>query len=644
MGREDEAISTLVEGDVATNGDIAVLVNLATLLLRRACHEQIEDIAKRVFVIAPNHALMGLTLGVTFLKQGRIEEGVSLYRRLVNAHPDNPDLFINMGELLLVADAYSEALIAFQRASTLSPTRIESKIGQWQALAMLERFEEADQLYSELITSSPKEAMACFRRMAAQVGQRISPDWTGHAVEIFLSRCWSKQQICDWRFRSSYLKELRHYAEHLNNTDGVAQDGSLTFQTMAAPLSPVQRRGLLDAVARRVIKAAPHQIRNRLARPSGPLRIGFLSTGFREHPSAQLHWRHFALYDRRRFRVHAYSLADDPSNELRQRVAHSVDMFRDLSRATLEEIGWRIARDGIDILVDLAGYQDNARPEILAARPAPLRVSYHGPPISMGNRLIDYRISDRIASPDTSEFTEAVAFIPAPHYMYNDAEPIAARIPSRQECELPDTGIVFCAFNNAFKIEPEVFRIWMELLREFPDSALWLSDGGTQMRDNLRREASVQGIAGERLVFAPRIERAAHLARHACADLFLDTFLCNAHTTAIDALWAGLPVLTRAGDTMTSRFAASLVTSAGLPELVVSTTEGYLTMARNLASAPERLAGLRQRLAANRKSSRLFATERRVRHLERAFETMWERHCRGEPPASFDVPDEETRS
>lgn len=644
LGQGDEAARILTEAVTATCGDLSVRANQAILLERLGRSAEAVEAAEKVLATAPGHAAARLTLGVALLALGRHEEALHHQKLLAAANPESPEAFLNLGEALMAVSAYADALATYDRAIELKPDLIAAWIGKGQALAMLRRFDTADAVFAEAARRDPAGAFECFQRIAGRTGLRIPHGWQAKAAEIFLSRCWIEQQVCDWRNRDAYLHELHAHAERLAATDACAHDESLAFQSLATPLTVGQRRGLLDAVAKGIVTSGLPPARRRQTRAPGPLRLGFMSTGFRNHPSAQLHWRHLALYDRRRFRVHAYSLVPDPTGHMRDKIAGSVDCFRDLSRATAEEARWRIARDGIDILVDLAGYQDNARPEILAARPATLQVSYHGSPLSMTRFLVDYRITDRIASPDASEFTEAAAFVPAPHYMYNDAEPVASGIPSRRECGLPDAGTVFCAFNNAFKIEPEVFGVWMELLRALPDSTLWLSDGGTQMRDNLRRAASARGIAGERLVFAPRIERAAHLARHACADLFLDTFYCNAHTTAVDALWAGLPVLTRAGDTMTSRLAASLVTAAELPELVVSTSAEYLTMARNLASAPERLADLRQRLAANRKSSRLFATERRVRHLERAFETMWERHCRGEPPASFDVPDVETRS
>lgn len=643
-GNARDAVHILTEAVAATRGEISVLANLAILLEKMGRYAESVEIADQVLAIQPEHLSVRLTLSVALLALQRPGEAITHCQQLVASQPQNANVFLNLGEALMAADEYMEALAAYGHAIHLDNTLSAAHIGRGQAFAMLGRFEEADAVFAESARNDPQKSFACFQRIAARTGLRIPSGWQARAIEIYLSRGWLQQQACNWRGREAYLNELCQYAEYLANTKETAHDESVAFQSLAAPLTPRQRRGLLDAVATGITTANISPARRRQTRIPGKLRLGFLSTGFRNHPSAQLHWRHLALYDRSRFRVHAYSLVDDPSSHLRERVAKSADSFCDLSHATAEEASWRIARDGIDILVDLAGYQDNARPEILAARPAPLQVSYHGSPLSMSAHLVDYRITDRIVSPNASEFTEAAVWIPFPHCMYNDAEPIADRAPTRRECGLPDTGLVFCAFNAAFKIEPEIFGIWMELLHKTAGSILWLLDGGTTMQDNLRREAVARGVANERLVFAPRLERTSHLARHACADLFLDTFICNAHTTAADALWAGLPVLTRAGDTMASRFAATQVTAAGLQELIVSTTEDYLALAVRLAGSPMLLTKLRQRLADSREGSRLFATERRVGDLARAFELMWARHCRGEPPASFDVSDDNSRS
>jgi predicted O-linked N-acetylglucosamine transferase (SPINDLY family) len=298
--------------------------------------------------------------------------------------------------------------------------------------------------------------------------------------------------------------------------------------------------------------------------------------------------------------------------------------------------------DGIDILVDLAGYTDSSKPEILALQPAPLRVSYLGMPATLGGNLIDYRLTDAATTPPetTTCWPEKLVYLPDTFFIYNDQEEIADTRPIRDAHNLPEGGFVFCCFNSSYKIEPDVFGVWMRLLHEVSGSVLWLVDGGDALKRNLRREASLRGIDPQRIIFAPRLPVADYLARYACADLFLDTFYYNAGTTAADALWAGLPVLTRTGSTMASRQGASIVRAAGLPELVAPDQAAYEATALRLARQPQELAALRERLVRDRRACPLFDTARRVRELDRAFEMMWQRHLAGLQPESFAVPRE----
>jgi predicted O-linked N-acetylglucosamine transferase (SPINDLY family) len=371
------------------------------------------------------------------------------------------------------------------------------------------------------------------------------------------------------------------------------------------------------------------------------IRLGFLSPNFREHPSAQLHWRHFALRDRNRFEVFAFSLHRS-EGRLRERITESCDVFREVSELSSREIAARIALDEIDILVDLAGHKDFSRPEVLALRPAPLQVSYLGLPGTIGCELVDYRLTDAHATPLEADgsWSEKLVRLPNTAWVYNDLEEIADVAPSRDAFGLPEFGFVFCCFNANYKIEPDAFSAWMRLLNRIQGSVLWLLDGGEVAQGNLRREAVARGVSADRLVFAPRIPRADHLARHACADLFLDTFYYGAHTTAADALWAGLPVLTCPGSTMASRIGASIVLATGLPELVAPDHAAYEAMALRLATHPQELAALRDKLAHNRTQCAMFDTAQRVRELDRAFEIMWQRHLAGLPPDNFAVPSE----
>jgi predicted O-linked N-acetylglucosamine transferase (SPINDLY family) len=268
-----------------------------------------------------------------------------------------------------------------------------------------------------------------------------------------------------------------------------------------------------------------------------------------------------------------------------------------------------------------------------------LQVGYIGYPGTLGAPWLDYIIGDAVVTPVGHEafYAEKIVRLPGSYQVNDSRREIAARVPTRNEVGLPATGFVFCCLNDNYKITPDIFAIWMRLLQRVPSSVLWLYQGNKEATKNLLRAAAGHGIKAERLIFAPRCELPAHLARQRLADLFLDTLPVNAHTTASDALWAGLPIVTCLGDAFASRVAASLLHAVGLPELVAEDLAGYEALALELATTPERLADIRARLARHRTEQPLFDTARFRGHLETAYQTMYERHCQGLAPSGFAV-------
>jgi predicted O-linked N-acetylglucosamine transferase (SPINDLY family) len=324
---------------------------------------------------------------------------------------------------------------------------------------------------------------------------------------------------------------------------------------------------------------------------------------------------------------------------VRKRLEPAFDEFHDVSLRSDDEIAQLIRDLEIDIAVDLNGFTTGARVHVLARRPAPIQVNYLGYPGTLGADFVDYIIADRTIIPPDQQclYAEKVVYLPNAYQANDNKRPMSEVIFSRTQAGLPDRGFVFCSFNNAFKINPPVFDIWMRLLREVDDSVLWLLEANANVPVNLRREAERRGVAANRLVFAPRIKPEEHVVRQMLADLFLDTLPYNAHTTASDALWVGLPVLTCPGSTFAGRVAASLLYAIGLPELVTHSLEEYEAVALKLARSPKLLASIKSKLIRNRETFPLFDTARFARHIEAAYATMWERHQRGEAPVSFYV-------
>jgi predicted O-linked N-acetylglucosamine transferase (SPINDLY family) len=346
----------------------------------------------------------------------------------------------------------------------------------------------------------------------------------------------------------------------------------------------------------------------------------------------------FETHDRDHFETIAVSYSTNDGSPMRARLEASFDRFLDIQAKSDSEVAQLLRDMEVDIAVDLKGYTAEGRPGILARRPAPVQAHYLGFPGTMGVDYVDYLIADPTVVPREHQpfYSERIAYLPDSYQCNDRKRRMSERKPTRFEAGLPD-GFVFCCFNNDHKITPEIFDIWMRLLKQVEGSVLWLLQDNAAVVTNLRREADAHGVAPERLIFASRTDPAMHLARQALADLFLDTLPYNAHTTASDALWAGLPIVTMLGPTFAGRVAGSLLRAAGLPELVTTSLRDYEALALRLARDPVALAGIKAKVRANRDLCPLFDTARFTRNLESAYSMMWERYQRGLPPATFEL-------
>jgi protein O-GlcNAc transferase len=382
---------------------------------------------------------------------------------------------------------------------------------------------------------------------------------------------------------------------------------------------------------------------DRYLKPKGgqpdKIRIAYLSSDFRDHPVACLLVELLERHDRSKFEIIGISLGPDDESAIRRRIIDAVDRFVDIRESTDAAAARQIAEMSVDIAVDVNGLTAFNRCAVLARRPAPIAVNYLGYPGTMGTAFIDYIIVDRFVAPSGQQpfFSERLVHLPDCYQPNDSKRPIDPRTPSRATCGLPEHGFVFACFNNSYKITPQLFDIWCRLLHAVPDGVLWLLQDNASAVINLRQEAQARCISPERLVFAPRIALAAHLARHRLADLFLDTLPYNAHTTASDALWAGLPVITCAGETFASRVAGSLLHAVGLPELVTHDLADYEKLALELATRPVILAGVREKLSRNRLVAPLFDTDRYRKSIETAYQEMVDIHRRGEDARSIVV-------
>jgi predicted O-linked N-acetylglucosamine transferase (SPINDLY family) len=448
--------------------------------------------------------------------------------------------------------------------------------------------------------------------------------------EAFSQLLGSRQHACDW---TDYVLHQERLLEI------VRQGGRFPpFILLSVASTAVDQLLCARQWAERISRQA-HTFQHPPRPQQARIRLGYLSSDFREHATAHLMAELFEQHDRSCFELIGYSCGPNDGSAMRARLTRAFDRFVDLRPLSHTEAARVIHQDGIGILVDLKGYTQHARTEILAHRPAPIQVNYLGYPGTMGADFIDYLIADPFVAPMEQQafYTEKLVHLPDCYQPNDTKRRIAEPTPSRAECGLPEQGFVFCCFNNSYKITPSFFEIWMRLLQAVPGSVLWLLEANGLAKKNLRQEAQARGVNPERLVFAPRKPLPEHLARHRQADLFLDTLPFNAHTTTSDALWAGLPVLTCVGKTFAGRVAGSLLQAIGLSDLITGSLSQYEALALSLATQPQKLAEVRRKLEGNKSGMPLFDVVRFTRNIEASYTRMWKAWCSGQEPTAFTV-------
>lgn len=639
LGRQDEARVALETTRERFPDDPAVLVNLGYLYEQDpAGGQRALECYDAALALDPcnRSALMNRGYLLTLMK--RLPEAAENNRQLVQCHPRLAVAHYNHAESLVAAMRPTDALAACDSALALEPSRAKAHVLRGIALAELGRLEDSAQALDIARTLEPEST-----RKLAEVFEHsaVMPEPTPDPESIYLHRGLRHLGSCDWSRWQTFIPDFMARVGRQLDQARPLRDPSFAYYVQATPLPPILHRRIMEDFAAQFEKRATDRplVRRQGRRDANRIRIGYVSPDFREHLNARLTLPIYRLHDRSRFEVACYSVHPDDGSDIRKRVVEAADRFEEVSGLGSAEIAERIQADGIDILVDLAGITTFSRPDIFAFRPAPVQVSYLGFPGTLGADYIQYRITDAIATPpgQTGYWRENLVYLPDTFYVYDASEPLADVLAARRDYGLPETGIVFCAFHNHYKIDPGIFGVWMRILSQVPGSVIWLAGRDYVATENLKREALARGIDPGRLCFAPVESRERYRARFRLADLYLDTRYFTAMTTACDALWAGLPLITSPGEGFTSRVSASLLAAIGMEDCILSDLDAYEKTAIELASDPSRLAGLRERLAHNRLTTPLFDTEARVRQLEAAFSEMWRRHLAGLAPASFEV-------
>jgi predicted O-linked N-acetylglucosamine transferase (SPINDLY family) len=671
---EAERLCRVVLGNESNSFDALHLLGIVAA--RRGRFEQADQLLARALAINPKSPEAHSNRGNVQKARGHLAEALASYDRALALKPDlvdglnnragalkdlerydealasydgalalKPDLAVahyNRGAVLSALKRHDEALVSYDRALAIKPGFAEALNNRGAALAALKRDAEALASYDRALVLRPAFAealqnrgatLSCLGRheeagKALEQALKFSPDLPFARGTLLHS----KMHCCEW---STYEGESKRVIADVRAGKRACEP----FMFLGISDSPQDQ---LRCSRTWVHEQCPPSASSVWAGPRyrhDRIRLAYVSSDFRAHPLGHLMAALFEQHDRSRFETIAVSLGSDDRSPMRSRLEHAFDRFIDVRQHSDREIAKLMREMEVDIAVDRNGFTTGARPGIFALRPAPIQVSYLAYPGTTGADHIDYVIADETVIPreEQSCYTEGVVYLPDSYQVNDSKRHIAERTPTRTEAGLPDRGFVFCSFNNNYKITPQMFDIWMSLLRQVEESVLWLLEGNATAQRNLRKEAAARGVDGDRLIFAPRIAPEDHLARHRLADLFLDTLPCNAHTTASDALWAGLPVLTCMGTTFAGRVAASLLRAIGLPRLITHSLDEYKSLALELATQRALLEEVRQALERNRHEWPLFDTSRFRRHIEAAYLQMWDLYQRGETPASFTI-------
>ena len=673
LGRYEEALAAYDDALRIEPHHLETLNNRGTALLRLERNHEALAAFDRALTSNPGHLETLINRGSALLQLGRIEEALAAFDSALETQPDNAVALSNRSTALKLLGRYEDALACCRRALDIAPDDVSALndyanllllLGRAEAalagfdrslavaadqpavlacradlLRVLARHGEAVAAYDRILARSPHDQEALYNRgksLWALGNAEEAIDSYEQARAFDHPRALSELALCRLRVADWAQTDALAGAVHARIAEGDLVD---PFVPAVFGLDPLDQMKAAAGYARHRISAVPAPFIHSPVAPVDKLRIAYLSSDFRRHPVGLAIAELLERHDKRHFEIIGVSYGADDASSTRARIVEALDGFHEAGPQTDATVARLVNGLGVHIAVDLNGLTGGCRPGVLAYRPAPIQVGYLGFAGTAGSEFTDYILADATVLPFDQQpfFTEKIVHLPDCYHANDTTRPIA-QTPPRRDLGLPDQGFVFCCFNQSYKIAAPVFDVWMRLLARVQGSVLWLSKTNDLAQANLRRTAAARGVDPERLVFAPWMDRSEdHLARHRAADLFLDTLPYNAHSTAIDALWAGLPVLTCAGTAFAGRVGASLLKAAGLPELVTHGLADYEAMALRLAGDPALLSSIRRKLADNRPTCALFDGDRFRRQVEAAYAAMWDIHRRGERPRGFCV-------
>ena len=599
------------------------------------------DSYKQAINLEPTYAAAYLNLGNAQYGQQKLNAAVDSYKQAIKLEPAYAEAYNNLGNAQKDTGDLAAAINSCKQAIEIKPDYAEAYSNLGNAQEGKGELDAAIYSYKQAIEIKPDYAEAYSNLGNAQVGKgdlnaaiysykqaiKISPSLEAAKVQMLHQQSY----ICDW----GAIEEDRGLIPFLG--------------TLTQYISPFAMLALEDEPVNNLKRAKLYSKKNdrqklpykklSLGQRKEKLKIAYCSGFFTQNPVSILIAKMMELHDRSHFEIFGFYYGKSPSDKYLKRIQAGVDTFVDVGQMTDRNIAKLIHNYEIDIAVDLHGYMEGGRSGILAFRPAPIQINYFGYPGTLGADFIHYIVGDEVVIPENQKinYSENIIYLPNCYMPQDNTRLISNKLSARSDYGLPASGFIFCCFNNSYKISPQEFDIWMRLLTKVKGSVLWLIKSNKWSEANLRREAIKRGVDPNRLVFAEKLPVDEHLGRLKLADLFLDTFNFNAHTSASDALWAGVPVVTKIGKGFAARVAGSLLTAVELPELITTSEEEYEALALSFATDPDKLSRLKKKLAENRTSTPLFDTVSYIKNLEKAYMESYQRYADGLPPSEFKV-------
>ena len=597
--------------------------------------------SKLLVATFPKSATLLNIQGVLLKDLGQLDLSIEAYRKAISIKSDYAEAYNNIGVTLQEQRKLKEAIKAFNKAITIKPNYAKAHNNLGNALNDQGKFKEAMASYEKTLSLKPDYAVAYFNMGTALKNQgkledaieaykkalAIEPDHAGARAQ----KLHVQAQMCDWLAIKEDLASLK--------TLGIAGKSVSPFVVLSLEDVPERHRLRSELYARENFSQKPLPSPAMPSKRPDKLRIGYFSADYGEHPVAYLIAKVLEQHNRDKFEVFGYSLSGNQQVELGQRLINSFDRFVDVQKLSNKDVARKVRQDGIDIAIDLNGYTQHARTKIFAYRAAPIQINYLGFPGTMGTDFMDYIVADRYIIPLENQeyFNEKILYLPNTYMPTDNGRELSERHMTRRDMGLPEDAFVFCCFNNNYKITSSEFDIWMRLLNKVEGSVLWLRQSNQWSELNVKKEAQRRKVDPQRVVFAGRVPMAEHLARQRLADLFIDTFSFNAHTTAAEALWTGLPVVTKTGQGFAARVAGSLLNSVGLPELITKNENDYEMLILELVTNPSKLNKIRKKLAANLLEKPLFDTGQYTKHIEDGYQQAYQNYFEGNPPKTITV-------